>query len=410
VYVIFVTWSDSGTYVVYRRYSRFFDFQSALLDKFPIEGGSIDPESRIIPFLPGKIIFGRSHIRDVAVKRLGPINDYCKAVIALPPKISQCEEVLDFFEVETDDLDPPKAEEKKKKDEGAKKAENISDPKTLTQYRVTCDYEKQDRGEIDLEAGMIVEVAEKSETGWWFVNSDDAQGWVPSTYLEPADGSTTDNVVLRAQPGQEEKFICIEMFQSNGNDEISLEKGAVVEVLEKNLSGWWLVRHQGKEGFAPATYLNKTEDQFAVSLAKRKSLDVEIITNLSDISNIMKGDSPRNSLASTETPKPVTEMYSKVKSRSLERGGNIKPPPRQSMRMVSLSFTPSPSHKTSHYVTIAEFEDTVGDGLSFKEGQSVEIVEESDSGWWMVKLNGKSGWVPSAYLVERRKDAPVAAP
>lgn len=29
-------------------------------------------------FLPGKILFRRSHIRDVAMKRLGPINEYCR--------------------------------------------------------------------------------------------------------------------------------------------------------------------------------------------------------------------------------------------------------------------------------------------------------------------------------------------
>jgi hypothetical protein len=28
--------------------------------------------------LPGKILFRRSHIRDVAVKRLKPIDEYCR--------------------------------------------------------------------------------------------------------------------------------------------------------------------------------------------------------------------------------------------------------------------------------------------------------------------------------------------
>lgn len=28
--------------------------------------------------LLGKILFRRSHIRDVAMKRLGPINEYCR--------------------------------------------------------------------------------------------------------------------------------------------------------------------------------------------------------------------------------------------------------------------------------------------------------------------------------------------
>ncbi|GFN84110.1 Sh3 and px domain-containing protein 2a [Plakobranchus ocellatus] len=107
VYVILVKWSDGSSLTVFRRYSRFFDLQARLLESFPIEGGSIAPEKRIIPFLPGKIFFGRSHIKDVAVKRLDDIREYCKSLIKLPPHISECEEVKEFFEVEPDDLDPP---------------------------------------------------------------------------------------------------------------------------------------------------------------------------------------------------------------------------------------------------------------------------------------------------------------
>ncbi|KAK6185845.1 hypothetical protein SNE40_007991 [Patella caerulea] len=398
VYVMRVSWSDGGTYIIYRRYSRLFDLQSALLDKFPIEAGSVDPEARIIPFIPGKIIFGRSHIRDVAVKRLGPIDEYCKGIIKLPAKISQCDEVLDFFEVDRDDLDPPRLEEKSKN--VGKKVEKISQPKSLKQYTVTSDYEKQDRGEIDLTSGMLVEVVEKSETGWWFVNSEDAQGWVPSTYLEPADG-TTESISIKVTPGQEEKYICIEKFEAGGEDEISLEKGSVVEVLEKNLAGWWFVRHKGIEGFAPVTYLMKTEDEFVKSLAHRKSTDVQIIQNLADISNIMKNkDASDDTEDVTDKPTgPPRDMYTKIqqKSRSLERGGNIKPPPRQNSR-TSIKGATSLVSRSSHYVTIAEFQDTVGDGISFKEGQVVDVKEKNESGWWFVTIDNKEGWVPSSYI------------
>ncbi|MED6272130.1 SH3 and PX domain-containing protein 2A [Goodea atripinnis] len=78
-----------------------------LLDKFPIEGGQKDPKKRIIPFLPGKILFRRSHVRDVAMKRLRFIDDYCRALVRLPPHISQSEEVLHFFETKAEDINPP---------------------------------------------------------------------------------------------------------------------------------------------------------------------------------------------------------------------------------------------------------------------------------------------------------------
>ncbi len=39
----------------------------------------LDPGSAFL--FTGKIIFGRSHIRDVALKRLQPINDYLKVCV-----------------------------------------------------------------------------------------------------------------------------------------------------------------------------------------------------------------------------------------------------------------------------------------------------------------------------------------
>lgn len=122
VYIINVTWSDSTSQTIYRRYSKFFDLQMQLLDKFPIEGGQKDPRQRIIPFLPGKILFRRSHIRDVAVKRLKPIDEYCRALVRLPPHISQCDEVFRFFEARPEDVNPPKEDygsSKRKSGKGA---------------------------------------------------------------------------------------------------------------------------------------------------------------------------------------------------------------------------------------------------------------------------------------------------
>ena len=63
----------------------------------------------------------------------------------------------------------------------------ITQPMVLDQYRARAAYKKKNRGEVDLREGQIVDVAEKNPNGWWFVNVDDAQGWVPATYLEPLD-------------------------------------------------------------------------------------------------------------------------------------------------------------------------------------------------------------------------------
>ncbi|CAG5123314.1 unnamed protein product, partial [Candidula unifasciata] len=251
VYVIVVTWSDGSRVIVYRRYSRFFDLQTRLLDHFPIEAGTIDPEKRLIPFLPGKIFFGRSQIKDVAMKRLREIDEYCKNLIKLPPHISECDDVLEFFEVEPEDLDPPTDKEEESlsfnsllrpKSSQEIKAEKISRPKRFECYVAVAEYSVQAPGELSLKPGLKVEVLEKSDSGWWFVNSHDEQGWVPSTYLEREGGSDPlEKQGQKAGPGEEENYICIEKFDAAGADEVSLEKGSVVQVLQKNLDGWWLI-------------------------------------------------------------------------------------------------------------------------------------------------------------------------
>lgn len=37
--------------------------------------------------------------------------------------------------------------------------------------------------------------------GWWFVNMDEEQGWVPASYLEPEDGSIESAVATTYKLG-----------------------------------------------------------------------------------------------------------------------------------------------------------------------------------------------------------------
>ncbi|KAL7843942.1 hypothetical protein SRHO_G00224810 [Serrasalmus rhombeus] len=50
VYIIKVSWSDGTTEVIFRRYSKFFDLQMELLDKFPVEGGRRIQSEESSPF------------------------------------------------------------------------------------------------------------------------------------------------------------------------------------------------------------------------------------------------------------------------------------------------------------------------------------------------------------------------
>ncbi|KAJ8348020.1 hypothetical protein SKAU_G00266090 [Synaphobranchus kaupii] len=427
VYIIKVSWSDGSTEVIFRRYSKFFDLQVSggypnmvwcqsniemnqrqgvavdelgkltmeLLDKFPVEGGQKDPKRRIIPFLPGKILFRRSHIRDVAMKRLRPINEYCRALIQLPVYISQCEEVRVFFETRPEDLNPPKDEPIGKKKSGESSS---SDPLLLDQYVAVTNYEKQESSEVSLLAGQVVEVIEKNESGWWFISSDDAQGWVPATCLEAQDDP--DDFSL---PGEEEeKYTVIYPYTARDKDEINLVKGVTVEVIQKNLEGWWKIRHQGLEGWAPASYLKKTDiltQKLAAGAAAHAS------------TNDLDGASKQNARENRDSPKdlrftPFTDSKRKAALRQ-------RPPPRRDLtipRGVNLPKPPTPPQVEEEYYTIADFQTTIPDGISFGAGVKVEVIEKNSSGWWYIQIDDKEGWAPITFIDKYKKTSNATRP
>ncbi|RVE64105.1 hypothetical protein OJAV_G00142990 [Oryzias javanicus] len=408
VYIIKVSWSDGSTETIYRRYSKFFDLQMELLDKFPVEGGQKDPKRRIIPFLPGKILFRRSHIRDVAMKRLRPINEYCRALIQLPVYISQCEEVRIFFETRPEDLNPPKEELMMKKKPGfverattfLKRGDSsCGDALLLDQYVAVTDYEKQESSEISLRVGQVVEVIEKNESGWWFVSSEDAQGWVPATCLEAQDDP--DDFTI---PGEEEeKYSVIYPYSARDQDEIDLERGMIVEVIQKNLEGWWKIRYQGREGWAPASYLKKSDIQ-----SQRQSAGAAAHASANDLEGFSK-QSPQNN-AKDNKENRLSLFSENIKSKM---GSRHRPPPRRDLtipRGTNLPKPPVPPLVEEEFYTIADFQTTIPDGISFQAGVKVEVIEKNGSGWWYIQIDEKEGWAPATFIDKYKKTSNALRP
>ncbi|XP_036052346.1 SH3 and PX domain-containing protein 2B isoform X2 [Onychomys torridus] len=409
VYIIRVTWSSGTTEAIYRRYSKFFDLQMQMLDKFPMEGGQKDPKQRIIPFLPGKILFRRSHIRDVAVKRLIPIDEYCKALIQLPPYISQCDEVLQFFETRPEDLNPPKEEHIGKKKSGSDLTS--VDPMVLEQYVVVADYQKQESSEISLSVGQVVDIIEKNESGWWFVSTAEEQGWVPATCLEGQDGVQDE---FSLQPEEEEKYTVIYPYTARDQDEMNLERGAVVEVTQKNLEGWWKIRFQGKEGWAPASYLKKSSGEplppklGPSSSAHSGSLDLDGVSRQQNALGREK-ELLNNQRDGRFEGRLVPDGDVKQRSPKMRQ----RPPPRRDMtipRGLNLPKPPIPPQVEEEFYTIAEFQTTIPDGISFQAGLKVEVIEKSLSGWWYIQMDDKEGWAPATFIDKYKKTSSASRP
>uniref|UniRef100_A0A3Q2XCA3 SH3 and PX domain-containing protein 2A n=1 Tax=Hippocampus comes TaxID=109280 RepID=A0A3Q2XCA3_HIPCM len=449
-----------------------------LLDKFPIEGGQKDPKKRIIPFLPGKILFRRSHVRDVAMKRLRFIDDYCRALVRLPPQISQSEEVLRFFETKAEDLNPPVEDYGSKRKSGKwltacffHPGIDSLEPMVLEQYVAVANYERQENSEINLKAGETVDVIEKSESGWWFVSTAEEQGWVPATYLDSQSGTRDDldlgtsrtgevtkrrkahlkrldrrwtlGGIVNRQQSREEKYVTIQPYTSQGKDEVSFEKGVTVEVIQKNLEGWWYIRYLGKEGWAPASYLKKLKEDFS---PRKKTLSgpVEIIGNIMEISSLLQkksvsekdiqtdGDgstTPERHISKSEISLPIpclgiaaassarneakvrgepsSPAVARVAPHRVEIGSpNLrqKPPPRREINLgLQLPKPPEPPAVEAEYYTIADFQSSISDGISFHGGQKADVIEKNPGGWWYVQIGEMEGWAPCSYIDKRKK-------
>ncbi|KAG8000173.1 SH3 and PX domain-containing protein 2A, partial [Nibea albiflora] len=409
--------------------------QMRILDKFPIDGGQKDPKKRIIPFLPGKVLFRRSHIRDVAVRRLKHLDNYCKALMKLPSHISQSEEVLKFFETKLEDLNPPT------EDCGGsgkrKSGLDASDPMLLEQYVVVASYEKQEPAEISLQAGEVVDVIEKSESGWWFVSTTEEQGWVPATYLNSHSGTRDDlelgaskagevtkrhkahlkrldrrwtlGGVISRQQSREEKYVTVQPYTSQGKDEIAFEKGVIVEVIQKNLEGWWFIRYQDKEGWAPASYLKKAKDDLSPHVqtegvpespqVARKEISLPI--PCADSSPI---NTPQDGKCKAE---PASPAVARIAPHRVEIGSPVlrqKPPPRRDATLgFQLPSPPEPPTVEAEYYTIADFQSCISDGITFNGGQKAEVIEKNSGGWWYVQIGEKEGWAPCSYIDKRKK-------
>ncbi|XP_053223309.1 neutrophil cytosol factor 1 [Podarcis raffonei] len=259
VYMFLVKWQDLTEKVVYRKFTEIYDFHKTLKEMFPIESGDISVENRIIPHLPAPRWFDSQRITQ---NRQDTLSEYTMALLNLPRKISRCGHVLTFFKVRPDDLNPPIASHVKKPEtflipkDSKKIAADITGPIILQTYRAIGDYEKNSSTEMGVKMGDLVDVVEKSESGWWFCQQTNKRGWVPAAYLEPMDGPDESEEQDPNYAG--ELHVVRKGYTAAQEDEITLKEGETIEVIHKLLDGWWVVRKDETTGYYPSMYLQKS--------------------------------------------------------------------------------------------------------------------------------------------------------
>ncbi|NWX46623.1 NOXO1 oxidase, partial [Steatornis caripensis] len=266
-YMMFVSWSDQNNILIYRTFEDFKRFHKELKRKFPIESGSLSRSDRTIPrFKDANAKQRKSGKLNRCLEILKLLETYSQELLKMNAKISQGEDVIQFFKAQTQDLDPsfpensvvimPSEIGEKRKNQPQQQL-SITHPQASQSYRCIETFETKDTKNKAFQVARkeIVEVLIKDMTGWWLVENADKQiAWFPASYLEKIDvHKDTQNALSPKEDGN--LYFVVRAYESQKADELSLNNGVVVEVVRKSDDGWWLIRYNGCTGYMPSMCL-----------------------------------------------------------------------------------------------------------------------------------------------------------
>ncbi|NXT24916.1 NCF1 factor, partial [Syrrhaptes paradoxus] len=268
VYMFLVKWNDLSEKLVYRRFTEIYEFHKALKEMFPIESGDINVESRIIPHLPGEEQAPglAAEIETAAGWEIprGLSSAGCLGLKSKPQRgssFSQHPPALQTPFLLPRGWAPPGCfpEHPLRGNVSHFSPADITGPIVLQTYRAIADYEKSSTSEMPLKAGDMVDVVEKSESGWWFCQLKNKRGWVPAAYLEPMDGPDESEEQEPNYAG--EQYVVQKSYTAVEEDELTLQEGDLIEVIHKLLDGWWVIRKDETMGYYPSMYLQKAGEE-----------------------------------------------------------------------------------------------------------------------------------------------------
>jgi NCK adaptor protein len=145
-------------------------------------------------------------------------------------------------------------------------------------------YQAVDGEELTIAKGEILTVEDDKGTWWKVRNQAGRSGLVPSNYVEVTSGpasissasSARTNLQINEPPNQYQQpdlmvsrngpslnIRCLAKFKytSTREDELSLEKGDEVIVMEKEADGWWRGRCGTRIGWFPFNYVEEAPKQ-----------------------------------------------------------------------------------------------------------------------------------------------------
>ena len=238
--------------------------------------------------------------------------------------------------------------------------------------------------------GKTIEIVEKLNSGWYKVNYNGKTGYVSSSYVS-INGSTENKPSIVTEKGVTTENLNLRVEASTSSKIITtIPKGKTIEIVEKLNSGWYKVNYNGKTGYVSSSYVSingSTENKPSIVTEKgvttaNLNLRVEASTSSKIITTIPKGKT-------IEIVEKLNSGWYKVNYNG--KTGYVS----SSYVSINGSTENKPSIVTEKGVTTANLNLRVEASTSSKiittipKGQTIEIVEKLNSGWYKVTIMEK---------------------
>ncbi|CAG8460571.1 28159_t:CDS:2 [Gigaspora margarita] len=207
-------------------------------------------------------------------------------------------------------------------------------------------------------------------------------------------------------------------YQAKDSDELSLDQGDVVTVLEQIDKGWWKGDLNGKVGLFPANHVKLIEvpvktdgDEEAENAENQGHLPRKLKTygvRPGGIGSLFSGGvmSLKNK-RSQSSKNDDTSALKKTSGRSASddsestKDDKLASPP--TVVKSPIPKLPPKKRRTKQNIATVTYDyDAEEEGeISLKEGTTITILEKTDDGWWRGKNEqGETGLFPSTYVTE----------
>ncbi|CAF1589868.1 unnamed protein product [Adineta ricciae] len=186
---------------------------------------------------------------------------------------------------------------------------------------------------------------------WWKVkrvDSDDT-GYIPSNFARREKRSLLDKIISKrinkkqtvSNGYNQERVLSLALvkfrYDAESEDEISLNKGIWVNVLQKKNDGWWLVQYEKQRGWFPSNYLIEKTNDGLNSLSLLNQLKHH---HSSSSSNGLSSSSSANSnIVETDHPNLLTT----TNNNSLQQNRHNSHPPHITNTTDEYAFVIKPS-------------------------------------------------------------------